>query len=158
MTSVPSPMKKNLSLTIIIAGIVGLVGCSGDSEPEVEPPVDLVFQGVPVLPLSTVVGQSGSASAVQTDLFAPAHPDSAAGWYRRRLIALDWEIESDNRTPDGVTTIYATRDGPPLWVILRPNGSVAGTSYSMIGALIDTVRVNEASGGPGVPTPMPSIE
>lgn len=94
--------------------------------------------GAPVYRPTVRIAQGGSADAVETVFRAEAVPDTVAAWYRRALIAGGWHIVGDTRARDGVITLYAERQGPPLWVIIRPGPGGRGTEYSLIGVLPDT--------------------
>jgi hypothetical protein len=67
--------------------------------------------------------------------------DVIAGWYRRALPLNNWQIKNDGKGRDGVVTLYAEKEGRPLWITLRPNAAGSGTSYTLIGALTDTAAV-----------------
>ena len=134
--------------------VLSLTACGEDQErieEEISATAVEVFRGVPVVPLSTELSRSGAGDAAQLELYTPLDRDSSAAWYRRTLIQNGWNIEGDVRTPDGAVTIHASRDGPPLWIILRVDEQRGGTVYNLIGALSATEADDEAGQGVAIP-------
>ncbi len=130
-------------------GLLGLlavslaVGACREIEPDVEPPRQ-ALEGVPIVPLSVVISEGGTAEVAQTILYTPFSADTSASFYRGQLIAAGWDIQSDVRTPDGRTTIHAVRDGPPLWVIIQPIEDREGATYTIMGADPDREELEDA--------------
>jgi hypothetical protein len=131
---------------------LGIVGCallalgSGacrEIEPDANPPQE-ALEGVPVLPLSTVLFEGGTNEVAQTVLFAPNAIDTTATWYREYLIEEGWDLVSDVTDPNGRVTLHAVRDGPPLWVILEREPTQYGTRYTIMGALPDSDQLQQA--------------
>ncbi len=112
-------------------------GCGdADSERQSAPaPPIAALRDVPVFPVSIEVTHAGTADALEAAFHVAAVPDSVASWYRRQLLGAGWRLVGDMRAPDGATTLHAQRDGPPLWIIIRPRVSGSGTEYRLIGAL-----------------------
>jgi hypothetical protein len=124
--------------TLVLALCAALAaGCSGgeeadqqESPPALTPPV---LAGVPIFPGAEVVDTAGTSDAARITVYIVARPDSVAAFYRRELSTLGWRISSE--VPDsGGVDFYAERDGPPLWVQIRP-ALPYGTRMSLIGAV-----------------------
>lgn len=144
-----SPRYASLTMMNQKAGIACLLvlglsaGACREIEPDVEPPRQ-ALEGVPVVPLSVVLSEGGTQEVAQTVFYTPFSADTSASFYRARLIAGGWDIQSDIRTPDGRTTIHAVRNGPPLWVIIQPAEGQEGATYTIMGAYPDRRGLQEA--------------
>ena len=139
----------NLRTEILCILAIGLgVSACREIEPDVEPPKQ-ALEGVPIVPPSILLSEGGTEDVAQTVLYTPLNADTAATFFRTRLLADGWEIQGDVRTPDGRTTIHAVRNGPPLWVILQPSGDQGGTTYTIMGADPDRRGLAEARSRPG---------
>ncbi len=140
-------VKTPLVIALCAALALSLSACTGDdaapeSAPARTPPV---LTGVPVIEGSQVVDTVGTSEAARMTLDIPMPPESVAAFYRRRLTADGWRLQGD--VPDaGGVDLYAERNGPPLWVHIRPGRIPGTTQYALIGALAsappggDTVR------------------
>lgn len=128
-------MKTPLALALCAALAAG---CSGgreaaqeDAPPARTPPV---LAGVPIFPSFELVDTAGTADAARVTLRIAAPPDSVMAFYRRELSKGGWRISSE--VPDsGGVDFYAERDGPPLWVQIRPGLPPGTTRLSLIGAV-----------------------
>lgn len=144
-----SPRYASLTMVKLRTGIACLLilglsaGACREIEPDVEPPRQ-ALEGVPIVPLSVVLSEGGTEEVAQTVLYTPFSADTSASFYRSRLIAAGWDIQSDVRTPDGRTTIHAVRNGPPLWVIIQPVEGQEGATYTIMGADPDRRGLEEA--------------
>ena len=58
-----------------------------------------------------------------------------AAYYRVVLSRGVWSLVGDTRTADGSIALYAERDGPPLWVTIRPDSASSGSVLSLGGAV-----------------------
>jgi hypothetical protein len=72
-------------------------------------------------------------------------PDSVAAAYRRYLTANGWRIVGDV-SDQGGTDLYVERQGPPLWIQIRP-GENGATRYILIGALGRSVPAPDSAAG-----------
>jgi hypothetical protein len=91
---------------------------------------------LPLPPLASVVSRAGSEDALQITFRSALPPDSMAAWYRGVLTSGTWSLVGDTKTADGSITLYAERDGPPLWVTIRKDSTSAGSLLSLGGAVI----------------------
>jgi hypothetical protein len=116
-----------------LAFAVMLLGC-GDKRPT-PPRLSEVMPGLPLPPLAAVVERAGGEDALQITFRSTVHPDSMAGFYRNVLTSGEWSLVGDNRTADGVITLYAERNGPPLWVTIRKDSTSSGSMVILAGAV-----------------------
>ena len=131
-------------LPFAIAALVLLVACTAKKEQAVATPN--VLSGVPILANSQILDSSGTAEAEQAVLFVQLTPDSVAGIYRRYLVANGWRVVGDVADQAGID-LYAERQGPPLWIRIRPAGK-GFTRYTLIGALgRSAAKPDSAAGG-----------
>lgn len=120
-----------IRLPFVIAALALLVACRGKEEQAAEPPD--VLAGVPILDGSRLVEKSGTEEAARMALLVQLVPDSVAATYRRILAANGWRVVGDVSDAGG-TDLYVERDGPPLWIQIRP-AELGFTRYTVIGAL-----------------------
>jgi hypothetical protein len=136
---------KTPLVLVLCAGLAA--GCAGGDDPRPEPPVRTppVLAGVPVFPGTQVVDTAGTSDAARATVFIPAPPDTVAAFYRNELRRAGWRIVGD-RPDSGGVDLFAERDGPPLWVQIRPGPEIGTTRASLIGAVgapaprVDSVR------------------
>jgi len=81
---------------------------------------------------------SAGTDAAEVQLSSPVPVDRVAAWYREALPLNGWELKNEGKDKDGGVTIYAEKEGRPLWLTLRPNVGGAGTTYTLIGAIVDS--------------------
>ncbi len=143
-----SRIVKIGALFALVPWLVLVSACEEEVQPDLDAVARTVLRGVPIVPLSTVLSSSGTESAMQSRMFTPFDTDSVATWYRRELTARGWQIVGDMKSADGSINLHASRDGPPLWIILRPYEGRPGTEYTIIGAVLDTAQV-VSSAAPG---------
>jgi hypothetical protein len=70
-------------------------------------------------------------------------PEALADWYREQILAREWEIVGDVPDAEGNIMLHVRRDGPPLWIIIRPHASADSAEFSLIGAAPDTTAGSE---------------
>lgn len=127
-------MRILRNISLLAASAVLLSGCR-DKAPE-PPPLSAAMPNLPLPPLATVVSRAGSEDALQITFRSVLPPDSMAAYYRRVLTKGNWSLVGDTKTADGSITLYAERDGPPLWVTIRKDSTSAGSLLSLGGAVI----------------------
>lgn len=98
--------------------------------------VQKTMKGVLAYPLSVQVSVSAGEDAAQVTMTSPDSVPKVAAWYRRTLATNGWTLTSDVTTADGSTTLSATQGTRPLWITFRRNEGVAGTTYTVIGAVV----------------------
>ena len=95
------------------------------------------LKGALAYPKSSLVSLSAGDEAAQLVFTSMASVADVAQWYRIALQANGWEIQSDKAGQGGELTIYATQGERPIWITLRPNTGAPGTTYTLMGAVID---------------------
>ncbi len=111
-----------------------LVACAKKGGDENAAPTPPVLAGVPLVPGSQIVENSGTSDAARLVVVVSLPTDSVAAFYRRELAKAGWRLVSDVPDSSG-TDLLAQRDGPPLWVQIRPGPSREVTRYTVIGAV-----------------------
>ncbi len=110
-----------------------LAGCR-DKPPE-PPQLSQAMPDVPLPPLATVLSRAGSEDALQLTFRSSLSSEEMVTYYRRILSSGVWSLVSDTRMRDGTTSLYAEREGPPLWVSIRPDTAGPGSLLSIGGAV-----------------------
>jgi hypothetical protein len=128
---------RGVKTPIVLLAALALAACTGgdnagQDESAVKTPPVLV--GVPFIEGSEVVDTSGTREAARVTFLIPMPSDSVAAFYRRRLAAEGWRIVGDVADAGGVD-LYAERNGPPLWVHIRPGQQPNTTLCALIGAI-----------------------
>jgi hypothetical protein len=102
-----------------------------------------VLKGALAYPNSSLVGVAAGEDAAELRFTSPDAAKDVAAWFRETLPLNKWELEHDAVNRDGSIVIYAKQGERPLWITLMPNQGGPGTSYTMIGAVVegDSVRV-----------------
>lgn len=113
--------------------------------------VQKAMEGVLVYPLSAEVGIAAGADAAQVTLATADSIGKVARWFRRALLANGWTLVSDATSPDGSISMSATQGKRPLWITLHPNVGAPGTTYTVIGAVVDSAAAVDSSPKPSVP-------
>lgn len=95
------------------------------------------LRGVLAYPQSSVVNVSAGEEAAEVVFSTHAPMPQVAQWYRTNLPANGWEVRTDRVDRGGAVTIYAEKDKRPLWLTLRWNVGGPGTTYTMVGAVLE---------------------
>ena len=131
-------------LPFAVAALALLVACVAKEEKDV--PTPDVLAGVAIIAGSQLLEQSGTAEAARMVFFVQQVPDSVAASYRRYLPAGGWRVVGDVSDAGG-TDLYLEREGPPLWIQIRP-AEGGFTRYTLIGALgRSAAKPDSAAGG-----------
>lgn len=98
--------------------------------------------GVLAYPRSNIAGVATGTEAAEVTLTTSATPAQVAAWYREVLRLNSWELRSDAPQSDGAVVMHATKDGRPLWVTIRPTAGAPGTTYTLVGVVLegDSIR------------------
>jgi hypothetical protein len=95
------------------------------------------LRGALAYPNSSVVSVSAGDEAAELVLSTTDSMNAVADWYRRVLPLNGWELKRDVKDQAGKVTIYAEHGQRPLWITLQPNTGGSGTSYTLVGAIVD---------------------
>ncbi len=129
-------MRRSLSLLLSL--LVLVAACSKDREDRRAR--DVVVRALPdalAYPGSSIVSYAAGEDAAKIVLTTPAAVQTVAEWYREALPLNGWELQSDAADRSGVVTIYAEKQQRPLWLTLRANVGAAGTTYTLMGGVIE---------------------
>jgi len=122
----------------LLIAVLLLAACDRPRDPDPRQLASQALRGALSYPQSAVVSVSAGADAAEISLSSAAPVQVIADWYRKALPLNKWQLKNEGKDRDGVVTIYAEKDGRPLWITLRPTVGGPGTSYTLIGALVDT--------------------
>jgi hypothetical protein len=142
-------MRLTRSLTpAILLAVLALTACGGDA-----PPPDQVaanraatrtLADAPLMTGSQMISSNVGQDAAQAVVTVPFGPDSVANWYRQDLVNKKWNIVGDAKMADGSVSLHASRNGTPLWIIIRGTG-VASSQVTLVGAVPDSTA--DTTGG-----------
>ena len=101
-----------------------------------------VMKGALAYPQSTLIGLSAGADVAELRFTSPAGARKVADWFRTALPLNRWELEHDAVNRDGAIVITARQGKRPLWITVTPNVGGPGSTYSLIGAVVegDSIR------------------
>ena len=94
------------------------------------------LRGALAYPNSSVISVSAGDEAAELVLSTPDSVRVVADWFRRALPLNGWRLKRDVNDQAGGVTIYAESGLRPLWVTLKPSAGGAGTSYTLVGAIV----------------------
>jgi hypothetical protein len=129
-------MRRAIPLVLALILLAG--GCDRDRDANQARAVAArALRGVLAYPQSTLVSLSAGNDAAELAFSSPVAVDDVAQWYRRALAANGWELKTDQVGRDGSISMYAVQGTRPLWLALRPNVGGPGSTYTMIGAIVE---------------------
>jgi hypothetical protein len=102
--------------------------------PKQFPKLSETIPNLPIPPGGQVVRTEGGTDALSIRYRTALAPEAAANYYRELLGRDPWRLVSDTRSPDGVVSLYAEHDGPPLWVSIRKADGAEGSFVDLAGA------------------------
>ena len=116
-----------------------VVACDRPKEPDARQLASRALQGVLSYPGSTIVKVNAGTDAAEVTLTTPDPVAQVANWLRHALTLNGWQLRNEGKGAGGAVSIYAEKpDGRPLWVTLKPNVGGPGTTYTLIGAIIES--------------------
>jgi hypothetical protein len=121
-----------------VCALLSLVACDRPKEPDARQMAARALRGTLSYPQSSIVKVSAGTDAAELQLASPAPADRIAAWYREALPLNGWELKNEGKDREGALSIYAEKEGRPLWITLRPNPNGQGTTYTLIGAIVDS--------------------
>jgi hypothetical protein len=93
------------------------------------------MRGAPIYIPSRAVEVRSAADASETEFRSPDPVATVADWYRDRVDAMGWNLVGDAPGADGGVVLHVEREGPPLWILIRPAPDGEGAVFSLIGAV-----------------------
>ena len=115
-----------------------VVACDRPKEPDARQMAARALRGTLSYPQSSVMNISAGTDAAELQLASAAPVERIAAWYREALPLNGWELKNEGKDRDGGLSIYAEKEGRPLWITLKPNPGGQGSTYTLIGAIIDS--------------------
>ncbi len=100
------------------------------------------MHGVLAYPRSTLVSMTAGTDAGQLELASPDAVDTVAHWFRLALPMNGWQLQSDAKGADGTVSLYAQQGTKPLWITLKRNVAAPGTTYTLIGAVVNSTKAD----------------
>jgi len=97
-------------------------------------------------PGSSVIRFSAGEDAAQIELSTAASLKDVTAWYRETLPLNGWEVQSDQVDRSGAVMIYAEKTKQPLWITLRANVGGPGTTYILMGGVVEPDSTKAQSG------------
>ena len=97
-----------------------------------------VSEALPNLPLppdAKFVDRSAGPDALQVTLHSSASADYVTAYYRGVFQKGGWHLVNEAKDAEGVTVLFAQRDGPPLWVRIQSDAGGTGSVVQLSGAV-----------------------
>jgi hypothetical protein len=135
-------MSKSL---ILLLALATFAGCDRPDEGRrARQLASRALRNMLAYPQSSLVSVTAGEDAAEMVLTSPASVPQIVAWYREILRMNHWELKSERVRHDTVT-LYAERQGEPVWIRLYPNVNAPGTTYSLVGAIpVDTTTIPRA--------------
>ena len=127
----PISLRRLLLASLVLAGAT-LAGCGGDA-PE-SPRIQDVLPNMPLPPNAALVTREGGEDALQFTFQSSDSASTVAQYYRLSLPNSGWNLISDQMSREGEISIYAERNGPPIWIAIRPDSTTGGSIVRIAGA------------------------
>ncbi len=124
---------------LLLVPVLALAACGrADRDPAAERRfASRALTGVLAYPQSSVAAVAAGTEAAEVTLTTPADPTRVAAWYRQTLHLNRWELRSDMPRAGGAVVMHAMKDGRPLWVTIRPTAGAPGTTYTLVGVVLE---------------------
>ena len=133
--------SRHLVLVLLI-----LAACGTDAQKKTAS-VGEALPGLPLPPEARVVSRSGTPQALQLT-FQSLWPADSITWYYRQILSNGvWTLQSDVVDATGAAVLYATRDGPPIWVRVKPTVGAPGSTLTITGAAVPAKPTAKAPTG-----------
>jgi hypothetical protein len=126
-----------LLASLLVAGGT-LAGCGSDAPKT--PRIQDVLPNMPLPPNAAIVSREGGEEALQFTFQSSDSASTVAQYYRLSLPNTGWNLISDQRSREGEISIYAERNGPPIWIAIRPDSTTGGSIVRIAGAVTEVPR------------------
>lgn len=137
--------------TLLLLVLIVVAACNRPQPPDTRAMLRKSLHGVLVYPRSTLVDASSGSDAAQVTLTTIDSVGVVATWFRSELSLNGWALQSDVTNGDGSIAITAQNGSRPLWITLRPNVGGPGSTYTVIGAVVEGDSVSVADSGASRP-------
>lgn len=130
-----------MNLRALLPFALALAAASCRDEP---PKVASIHDALPNMPLPPnpgFISKSGSEEALQFVVSTPLSPARTLAYYRDVFAKAPWHLVSDQAMADSGRALYAERNGPPIWIILKASTTDSGTIVTISGAVVDKSAV-----------------
>lgn len=127
--------------------VAAFAACDRPRAPDPRLMVQRVMRGMFVYPGSQITSMSAGEDAAQATLSSPDSVAAVTRWFREALHLNGWALQSDVTAADSSISMVAMKGPRPLWLTFRANVGAAGTSYTMIGAVVaegDSLQVKDS--------------
>lgn len=114
--------------------VLAAAACSPDSSKKMAT-VGEALPGLPLPPAARVVARAGTPEALQITFQSMMPVDSITDYYRGVLSRGEWTLESDVVDAQGANVLYASREGPPIWVRITRTVGAPGSTVQVNGAV-----------------------
>jgi len=131
-------MSRTVVVLTVLTCVVG--ACERRDQGASRAVLRQAMHGVLAYPRSALVSMTAGSDAGQMELTSPDAVDTVAQWFRLALPMNGWRLQSDAKGADGTVSLYAQKGAQPLWITLKPSVGAPGTSYTLIGAAVDSAR------------------
>jgi len=125
---------------------LALAACTSDSSGKIASVAE-VLPGLPLPPEARVVARSGASDALQITFESLWSPDALTRYYRSILSQAPWDLQSDVVDAAGASVLYATREGPPIWVRIIGTTGAGRSTIQIIGAAVPPKPAPKADSG-----------
>lgn len=124
--------------SLVLLGCLTLASaCDRPQDPDPRVLAGRALHGALNYPQSTIVSISAGTDAAEVTLTTAAPVEQVANWFRQALPLNGWQLRKEGKGADGTVSIYAEKGERPLWLTLKANVGGPGTTYTMIGAIIE---------------------
>jgi len=132
-------MRHRLLLTALV---IASAGCDKPKTEVKEAPISETLPDLLMPAKASLVERSATEDALSITLRTPMKLDAVADFYRDRLSTAPWKLEADSRDNQGAVALYATRQGPPMWVRIWPDTAYNATLVQLTGASLKNLKVD----------------
>ena len=128
-------------LLLLAALALTTAGCDKSRAQAPEAPIQETIPDLILPPKASFVSRTGTEDATAITIRTPAPMEQVANLYRDVLTKAPWKLEADSRDNEGAIALYATREGPPLWVRIWPDTEFNATLVRLAGASVKNLRL-----------------
>lgn len=98
--------------------------------------VNEALPNLPLPPDAKFVDRSAGPDALQVTVHSSASAEYVTAYYRGVFQKGGWRLVNDAKDAEGVTVLFAQRNGPPLWVRIQKDAGGNGSLVQLSGAVV----------------------